>query len=375
MSHRATCPQCGRNYVYDLAVCSFCRVPLERTIASTGVALAVTEVNVASVGHEDVPYWCILAQSDDGSFHISKRDQLVRVGDKISLLREIEEDLPIVGVIGTGVMGKSLVEMLVGRGHHVRWVSRSKSSVERARSRVLDRLARVMDDDALLSARERLVASDTPSIVADCDLVIEAVVEDVESKTAALGMVEAAMRADALLATNTSGLPLDDLASALTHPERFGALHFFNPATRMRLVETSRSTKTSDATADALEHLARSFGKVPIRVAPRPAFIVNRVLMPLINEAVRSLEEGAASAADIDEAVRLGLNHPMGPLTLADLIGLDVVVSIMDNISERTGDDTYAPRMLLRSLVAGGKLGRKTGSGFYEYLTEPPRVT
>jgi 3-hydroxybutyryl-CoA dehydrogenase len=198
--------------------------------------------------------------------------------------------------------------------------------------------------------------------------VIEAVVEETESKKAALAAAEKHMRDDAVLATNTSGLSIEDLATALARPKNFGVLHFFNPATRMRLVETAIGTQTSPATAEFLDAFSRALGKIPVRVAAKPAFAVNRALMPLLNEAVRELEEGVAPAESIDEAVRLGLNHPMGPLALADLIGLDVVVDIMDNLAERTGDDTYAPRPKLRELVSAGKLGRKSGEGFYEYV-------
>ena len=157
----------------------------------------------------------------------------------------------------------------------------------------------------------------------------------------------------------------------LRRPERFGALHFFNPPNRMRLVETAVAPQTSAETSARLDEVALSLGKTPVRVAATPAFAVNRVLMPLLNEAVRELEEGVAPAESIDDAVRLGLNHPMGPLALADLIGLDVVLEIMGNLAERTGDETYEPRPMLRRLVAEGKLGRKTGEGFYVYETRP----
>ncbi len=186
-------------------------------------------------------------------------------------------------------------------------------------------------------------------------------------KVETLKRIEPHMRPDALLVTNTSGLSLDALSSALERPQRFGALHFFNPVNRMRLVETSAASETSDQTAEELDRLSVALGKTPVRVKARPAFVVNRVLMPLINEAVRSLEEEAADAEHIDEAIRLGLNHPMGPLALADLVGLDVVVEIMENLVGQTGDAVYAPRESLTRLVAEGRLGRKTGSGFYSY--------
>lgn len=361
------CVTCGRTYAYELDECTFCRVPLKHVPGGAGTVLAVTQVDVPSLGHEDVPYWCALIRDDSGCQVLVKRDVAIDVGATVSLAATEAEDLLVVGVLGTGVMGRGLVELLLSRGHDVVWVGRSEGSLARGRARVLDRLARVMDEVEVEAVSSHLVTSADPAVFARCDLVIEAVVEELEPKAEALKHAEAAMRYDAVLATNTSGLPLDELAASLERPERFGALHFFNPPNRMRLVETSTCSATSVGTSAFLDEFSRSLGKVPVRVAQRPAFVVNRVLMPLINEAVRSLEEGAAPAEAIDEAIRLGLNHPMGPLALADLIGLDVVLNIMENLVARTGDEAYDPRPLLRQLVVEGKLGRKTGEGFHIY--------
>jgi 3-hydroxybutyryl-CoA dehydrogenase len=333
----------------------------------TGTVVAVTQVDVPSLGHEDVPYWCALVRDEDGSQVLIKRDTALNVGESVALAGVQAEDLSVVGVLGTGIMGRGLVELLLSRGHEVVWVSRSDEALAKGRARVAERLARVMDEDELEAVTSRLVTSAAPDVFVRCDVVIEAVIEELEPKAEALASAESAMRPDAVLATNTSGLPLDELAHHLLLPERFGALHFFNPPSRMRLVETSGCSATSPETLAFLDAFSSSLGKVPVRVAQRPAFVVNRVLMPLINEAIRSLEEGAASPEAIDEAVRLGLNHPMGPLALADLIGLDVVLSIMENLVERTGDLANEPRPMLRSLVHEGKLGRKTGEGFHRY--------
>lgn len=361
------CPSCGRRYAYELETCSWCRVGLERRDPAAVTVEAVTEVAVPSVGHEDVPYWCALVRAPDGSRTIVKTDRAVSVGDTLEFGAEATHELDVVGVLGTGTMGSSLVELMLQRGHRVVWLSRSEERVEGARARVMDRLARHMDEDELMEAGVRLTATASPDDLAVCDVVIEAALEELEAKKALLRDIEPHLRDDAVLATNTSGLPLDELSAVLERPERFGGLHFFNPATRMRLVETSTAPETSREVSAELDEFSRALGKIPVRVAARPAFVVNRVLMPLINEAVRSLEEDAAPAESIDEAVRLGLNHPMGPLALADLIGLDVVVKIMDNLVERTGDAGYEPRPLLRAKVDAGELGRKTGVGFYEH--------
>lgn len=371
MSHKS-CPSCGARYSYELMNCTFCDVPLVDAESAAGTVLAVTEVSVPSLGHEDTPYWCALLETRDGGNLIAKFDRPVVVGQQASIGISDEADRLIVGILGTGIMGKGLVELLLSTGHDVVWIARSAPSLERARGKLAERLMRVMDEDELLERDRHLETGTEMGALSRCDLVIEAIVEELESKKEWLRSAEMAMRPDAVLATNTSGLPLDELAGVLEHPERFGCLHFFNPATRMRLVEVSVPATTSAETLKWLETFSRSLGKVPVVVKSRPAFVVNRVLMPLINEAVRSLEEDAAPAHDIDEAIRLGLNHPMGPLELADLIGLDVVVDIMDNLVERTGDANYAPRPMLRTMVEDGNLGRKAKRGFYDYGT--PRV-
>ncbi len=368
---RWTCPSCCRDYAYELAECTWCRVALEATAPTCGVVEAIAEVNAGSIGHEDVPYWCALVGAPDGSRVILKLDQPALLGDTVHIGTEPMKHLARVGVLGTGTMGRSLTELLLERGHHVVWCGRDGARLTAARDRLLDRLGRVMDSGQVADASARLVTSTEYAVLGECDLVIEAVVEEFDPKRAVLLEAEASMRADAILATNTSGLPVDGLAEGLARPDRFGVLHFFNPATRMRLVETAVGSKTSAQTAEHLDAFAVSLGKTPVRVAATPAFAVNRALMPLLNEAVRELEEGVAPAESIDEAVRLGLNHPMGPLALIDLIGVDVVVRIMDNLAERTGDATYAPRPLLRELVACGTLGRKTGQGFYTYQPRP----
>jgi 3-hydroxybutyryl-CoA dehydrogenase len=365
------CPQCHARYSVDLPSCTFCRVDLVLDQAREAEVIAVTEVQSPPLGHEDVPYWVAMVRTPGGALHMRKSDTALMVGDRVLAPEDEAIERAVVGVLGTGVMGRGLVELLLSRGHMVRWHGRTEQSIGKARARVFDRLGRVMDEDQLAAVEPHLVTSTDVSVLGDCDVVIEAVVEELEPKAAALAEAEAAMRDDAVLATNTSGLSLDDLAAALKRPERFGALHFFNPATRMRLVETAVARATSPETSAFLDEFAASLAKTPVRVSATPAFAVNRALMPLLNEAVREFEEGVASAESIDEAIRLGLNHPMGPLALADLIGLDVVIDIMDNLAERLGDETYTPRPLLRTLVAEGKLGRKTGAGFYEYPAIP----
>lgn len=365
------CPSCERTFAYPIDECMLCRVALDEVEQHGGEVIAVTEVSAPSLGHEDVPYWCALVSLGDGAHTIVKRDVPISVGETMSFGLADESAVYRIGVVGSGVMARGLVELFLGRGQGVVWVGRSLERLERSMAKVRERLARVMDEDQLSEVNARIDLSADLGALADCDLVIEAVIEEVEPKLEILRQIEGVVSRDCLIATNTSSLPLDVLATVLDAPERFGGMHFFNPPTRMRLVEVVRAPQTSDETDARLYELSVLLGKIPIRVANGPGFVVNRVLMPLLNEGVRALEDGAAPAADIDEAIRLGLNHPMGPLALADLIGLDVVVSIMEDLHERLGDEAYAPRPMLRELVEQGRLGRKTGSGFFDY-TPPP---
>lgn len=365
------CAACGARYDYALASCTLCGGALAETEAADAEVLAVTEITVPSLGHEEVPYWCALVRKPDGGQAIVKTERPVAVGDTIAARGSVAEVVHTVGIVGSGVMARGLTELMLNQGHRVVWVGRSLERLEAARAKVADRLGRVMDEDELTDAVSRISLAQDMGALAACDIVIEAVVEELEPKRAVLERIEAVVSPETLIATNTSSLPLDELSAGMRHPERFGGLHFFNPPTRMRLVETVRGPRTNEQTAALMSQFARLLGKVPVPVAAGPGFVVNRVLMPLLNEAVRTLEDGIAPAEDIDEAVRLGLNHPMGPLALADLIGLDVVVKIMDDLHGRLGDEAYAPRPMLRQLVAEGKLGRKTGEGFYEYVPPP----
>jgi 3-hydroxybutyryl-CoA dehydrogenase len=199
------------------------------------------------------------------------------------------------------------------------------------------------------------------------DLMIEAVVEDAAVKEDVFRRADALLPDEAILASNTSSIPIGSLAAATSRPDRVIGMHFFNPVPVLQLVEIVRGRETSDETAEAITELARELGKTPAVANDFPGFVSNRILMPFLNEAVQALEEGVAEAEAIDTIAKLGFNHPLGPLALADLIGLDTCVAIMEVLHDGLGDERYAPRPLLRELVADGKLGRKSGEGFYTY--------
>jgi 3-hydroxybutyryl-CoA dehydrogenase len=220
------------------------------------------------------------------------------------------------------------------------------------------------DKQATLSRIERSTSYDA---LAPADIVIEAATEDLEVKQRILGMIDPLIRPDAIVASNTSSVSITKLAAMVSRPDRFVGMHFFNPVPVMALVEIVRGLQTSDATHDTLEALATKLGKTPITVRSSPGFLVNRILLPMLNEAFFVLAEETAEPADIDDAMKLGCNHPMGPLALADLIGLDVLLSVMQTIHDEFGDPKYRPAPLLKELVAAGYLGRKSGRGVYRY--------
>jgi 3-hydroxybutyryl-CoA dehydrogenase len=205
------------------------------------------------------------------------------------------------------------------------------------------------------------------SAARDADFVIEAALENMDLKKTLFRELDETLQPEAILATNTSSLSITEVGNATRRPDKVIGMHFFNPAPVMALVEVIRGALTSDAAYDATMELSRAFGKTPVTVNEAPGFVVNRVLIPMINEAVFMLTEGVASAEDIDSAMKLGANHPMGPLALGDLIGLDICLAIMETLNRETGDPKYRPAPLLRKMVRGGLLGRKTKQGFFHY--------
>jgi 3-hydroxybutyryl-CoA dehydrogenase len=265
-------------------------------------------------------------------------------------------------VVGAGQMGAGIAQVVAASGRRVSLVDPAPGAVERALERMRRSLTKLgLDPDetlARVSAAGALVAA---------DLMIEAVVEDQGVKEQIFRLADAALPAHAILASNTSAIPIGSLAAATTRPELVIGLHFFNPVPVLRLVEVIRAAQTSDETVTATVALARDVGKEPVEVRDVPGFVSNRILMPFINEAVYALQEGVADAAAIDAVATLGFAHPMGPLALADLIGLDTCVAIMEVLERGLGDSKYAPCPLLGELVLQGRLGRKTGRGFFEY--------
>ncbi|HEX9620624.1 MAG TPA: 3-hydroxyacyl-CoA dehydrogenase NAD-binding domain-containing protein [Polyangiaceae bacterium] len=277
----------------------------------------------------------------------------------------------VVGVIGAGQMGSGIAQVMAAAGYRVLLADVSRDVAARGKKYIGDRMERAVakgkleagEKDALLARVEPI---DQDAVEA-ADIVVEAAVENLELKLELFRKLDAKLKPDALLLTNTSSLSITRLGAATSRPSQVAGMHFMNPVPLMKLVEAVRGLETSKATLELVVALAERLGKTVIVSEDRPGFVVNRILLPLVNEACFALQERLASAEHIDTGVRLGLNHPMGPLELADLIGLDTVLSIAEILQRELGEDKYRPAPLLRNLVAAGFLGRKAGRGFYRY--------
>ncbi|HWQ78352.1 MAG TPA: 3-hydroxybutyryl-CoA dehydrogenase [Anaerovoracaceae bacterium] len=277
-----------------------------------------------------------------------------------------------IGVLGTGTMGAGIIQVLAQSGYEVVLRARRESSVENGIATVGKNLDRLVAKEKITAADKeavmaRIKGSTDIGIVADADLIIEAATEDMESKKALFGELDKLCKPGTIIATNTSSLSITEIAAATGRPDKIIGMHFFNPVPMMKLVEIIKGLSTSDETRDTILELTKALGKTPVEVNEAPGFVVNRILIPMINEGIGILADGVAKAEDIDQAMQLGANHPMGPLALGDLIGLDVCLAIMEVLHSEYGDDKYRPHPLLKKMVRAGKLGRKTGEGFFKY--------
>jgi 3-hydroxybutyryl-CoA dehydrogenase len=276
------------------------------------------------------------------------------------------------GIVGSGIMGSGIAEVAAKAGVSVVLRSRKQETADAmlaSLGRSLDKQVSKgkLDEAAAAAARERVTATADLEALADCDMVVESVVEDLEVKKQLFAELDRVVRDGAILATNTSTLPVIEMATQTSRPDRVVGVHFFNPAPAMKLVEVVRTLVSSEETVAEAVAFAEACGKNPVVVEDRAGFIVNALLFPYLNNAVRMLENGTASRDDIDAAMQGGCNFPMGPLALLDLVGLDTSVAILDALYEEFRDPNYAPVPLLRRMVSAGHLGRKSGQGFYDY--------
>ena len=275
-------------------------------------------------------------------------------------------------VLGAGTMGAGIVQAFAQKGYEVivrdikdEFVERGIAGINKGLSKQVakGKMTEEVKEEILL----RISGTTDMNLAADCDLVVEAAIENMKIKKEIFAELDKICKPEAILASNTSSLSITEVASATARPDKVIGMHFFNPAPVMKLVEIIRGMATSQETFDAVKETSLAIGKEPVEVKEAPGFVVNRILIPMINEASFILQEGIASVEDIDTAMKYGANHPMGPLALGDLIGLDVCLAIMDVLYNETGDTKYRASSVLRKYVRAGWLGRKTGKGFYDY--------
>ena len=275
-------------------------------------------------------------------------------------------------VVGTGTMGNGIAQVFAQTGHQVLLKGRSEASLAKAHKAMDKNLSRMVEKGKLeAAAKEEILERVTDTLryedYQDADLVIEAIAEDMPTKHEIFKTLDAICGPDTILATNTSSLSITEIAAITSRPEKVIGMHFFNPVPAMKLVEIIKGQLTATEVHDKVFALSQEIGKVPVSVNEAPGFVVNRILIPLVNEGIGILADGIAKKEEIDAAMKLGANHPMGPLELGDLIGLDVCLAIMEVLYHEFGDSKYRPHPLLRKMVRANLLGRKTGVGFYDY--------
>lgn len=277
-----------------------------------------------------------------------------------------------IGVLGAGTMGAGIAQVLLQGGYEVAMRARRESSIESGKAKIEKNFSKMVAKEKISEADKteflsKLQISTELDIFKDSDIIIEATTENMEAKKELAKQIDEICKEDAIFATNTSSLSITEIAACMKHPEKVIGMHFFNPVPAMKLVEVIKGFATDEAVNKEIIEMTEKIGKTPVQVEEGPGFVVNRILLPMINEGIGILADGLASAEDIDKAMKLGAGHPMGPFALADLIGLDVCLAIMETLYSEFGDSKYRPHPLLRKMVRSNNLGMKTGKGFFEY--------
>jgi 3-hydroxybutyryl-CoA dehydrogenase len=360
------CSECDKWWNHPIKKCIFCGKEIQEVVETEYKVIGFTQVQVPSIENPKVPYFNYLLEDKNGNKIIIKSFQEQKIGDFLDLKEDKKKkNIYNVGVIGTGQMGFGIAEYILKSGHQTIIKTRSPPTV--IISKVKKKLSREYNEDQISEIIKNLSVTLDYSEMKKCDIIIEAVPEKIEIKKIVFEELSKYCSNVTIFATNTSSISIDEIAESTDRPEKFIGMHFFNPVSRMDLIEVVVGDKTSTNTTEWILNFSHELQKVPIIVKNSPGFIVNRLLLPQINEAVLLLEENIAKKEDIDNSMKLGLNHPMGPFKLADFIGIDICLSILETIHKNFGDEKYKPANTLVEMVKNGKLGFKSGEGFYKY--------
>lgn len=360
------CDKCNKYWQQPVETCIFCGSPTKKIDGAKFTVISKTLVRVASRGNESVPYFVYLIEDEHGQKQNLKSKEEYAIGDAVSLNQDTSARRKI-GVIGTGLMGSQIAEYLIDIGYPVILKTRSEGSIEKVIGKITKRLGKRYNDAEIAQKFVNLTVTTEYAKLADCELLIEASSEDLTIKKEVFAELSKVCSKTAVFATNSSSLSIDEIAGVTDRPEKVIGCHFFNPVPKMDLIEVVVGERTSESIRDDILAFAEEIYKKPILIKNSPGFVVNRLLLPQINDAVRLYEAGIATKEGIDAAVKMGLNHPMGPFALADFIGLDICVAILNVLYEESGDDHFKPATYLQMLVDEGKLGFKSGEGFYRY--------
>lgn len=362
------CENCGKKWRYQVDKCIYCYGKITSEETSDLKVIGYTEVIVPSIQHQKTPYYSLLLEDEDGNKIIQKSFNKPSIGANFSLKsNDIASAKRNIAVVGTGTMGTGIAHLALTIGFNVILIGRNEISLEKAKKKIQNKLLKKNTSDETNQILELIEYTIEIPAFDNTDIIIEAIAEDIQSKKKLLNNITKICPAETIIVSNTSSLSITELSESIMHPERFVGMHFFNPPDKMDLVEIVKGSQTSENTIDIVKQITFEMNKKPIIVKDSPGFIVNRMLMPFINEAVNLLDERVASKKDIDEAIKTGLNHPMGPFELADFIGLDICLAILESIYNNLEDEKYRPSETLIQLVNNGHLGKKTKKGFYEY--------
>lgn len=363
---RYLCQSCSKEWDYPIDNCIFCGKKISRMNVSKYTVEDIVQVFVPSTDYPITPYYVLLLSDGNGFYKFQKTFQNYRIGQLFNSGENLREKFTI-GVIGSGVTGKGIIEIALKAGLRVIFKSRRDANIRSA----LETISRNLSKSLPPEERDRILNNVTPTtsyeLFGNADFVIESVIENFQIKKEIFQKLDSICEPDSILASNTSSLSISKLADGLTYPERVVGLHFFNPIPRMQLLELAITQHTSNNVIEKCRDLANILNKVPIEVKDEPGFIVNRLLFIMISEACNLLEAGTGKIEDIDRAMKLGANHSMGPFELADLIGLDLCLEIIENLNHSSDKNKLIAIKILKEYLERGNLGRKTNKGFYNY--------